>query len=70
MKQHVEISEEEKIKINTAFKKSVDLSLTVFGEGAFKRFIPGNEKSPNGKYEQKQFNKGLFDIIMYGFQVI
>lgn len=53
------------------FKQSVNLSLSVFGEYAFRRFVPGNEDDPNGYWEagrgQRKFNRALFDIVMYGF---
>ena len=49
------------------FKKSVQLSLTVFGKLAFRRFAPGNDKSPDAKWENKSLNMALFDVIMVGF---
>ena len=49
------------------FKKAMDLSQTVFGSKAFKRFIPGDDGDPNGQWELKQINKALFDVVTYGF---
>lgn len=48
------------------FKKSVDLTKTIFGEKAFHRFVAGTNGEPNGHFEDK-INRGLFDVIMYGF---
>ncbi len=53
------------------FKQSVSLSLSLFGDYAFRRFVPGNEEDPNGFWEagrgQRKFNRALYDIVMYGF---
>jgi hypothetical protein len=49
------------------FRKSVELTKTVFGEKAFRRFIRGTAKNPNGVWESNKLNRGLFDIIMFGF---
>lgn len=53
------------------FKKAIDLSLSVFGEYAFRRFVPGNDDDPNGTWEagrgQRKFNRALYDIVTYGF---
>ena len=49
------------------FKKSVQLTLTVFGDHAFKRFYPGTAEDPNGRWEPKRLNMALFDAVMVGF---
>lgn len=53
------------------FKKAIDLSLSVFGDYAFRRFVPGNQEDPNGFWEagrgQRKFNRALYDVIMYEF---
>jgi hypothetical protein len=54
-------------KLRATFNKSVELTKTVFGERAFKRFISGSDRDPNGKWETNKVNRGLFDIITFGF---
>jgi len=49
------------------FKQAVDITKTVFGDRAFRRFVAGDEEDPNGQWELKKINKALFDIIMFGF---
>ncbi len=66
MEEHKILIENEIQELTDVFKKSVDLTKTVFGENAFHRFVAGTSRDPNGHYEDKM-NKGLFDIIMYGF---
>jgi hypothetical protein len=61
------LNEEEKEKMRKLFKKSIDLTETVFGENSFRRFQVGNETDPNGMWEKRKINKALFDIVMYGF---
>ena len=62
---NLDIKEAEKLKVT--FNKSVELTKTVFGQRAFKRFISGSDRDPNGKWETNKVNRGLFDIIMFGF---
>ncbi len=61
------IEEKESSILKEAFKNSVELTKTIFGNRAFRRFEPGNKKDVNGSYELSKLNRGLFDIIMYGF---
>ncbi|MCX5698665.1 MAG: DUF262 domain-containing protein [Candidatus Omnitrophica bacterium] len=61
------IDEKEASILKEVFKNSVELTKTIFGNRAFRRFEPGNEKDVNGSYELAKLNRGLFDIIMYGF---
>lgn len=67
MENNKEIDERKENELRNVFKKSVELTKTVFGERAFKRFIPGTEKDNKGKWEVKKINKSLFDVVMYGF---
>jgi hypothetical protein len=53
--------------LTEAFKKTVGLIESLLGERAFKRFYRGDAKNPNGRWEPKQFNASLFDILMYSF---
>jgi len=67
MENYRNLNEEEKNKMIKVFKRSIELTKTVFGEKAFKRFILGNENDANGFWEERKINKALFDIIMYIF---
>jgi len=58
------ISEEDKEELRIAFKNSVQIVTSLFGENAFKRFHPGTEADPRGIWEIKRFNSSLYDIWM------
>ncbi len=49
------------------FKKAVQSTKTVFGNHAFRKFSKGYSNDPNGYWEEKKVNRGLFDIVMFGF---
>lgn len=66
MREQQDLNEDEQARLTKAFKKSVELTRTVFGKTAFRRFVAGSGRSPDGYWERK-FNKGLYDVIMYGF---
>ncbi len=66
MEQHRELSQKEQMELRTKFKDAVTLTKTVFGSNAFRRFVPGNDKNPNGQWE-RPLNKALFDVLMFGF---
>jgi hypothetical protein len=61
------IAEDKKNYLVNAFKNSVQIIKSLFGQHAFKRFYKGNEKNPNGYWEPKKFNASLYDILMYSF---
>jgi len=67
MEQHREIADKQETDLRDAFRKSVQLTKTVFGNNAFKRFMPGTEKDQNGLWEKRRINQALYDIIMFGF---
>jgi hypothetical protein len=48
------------------FEHCLDLVKIVFGENAFRRYIPGNEDE-QGKWASTQINMALYDIQMVGF---
>jgi hypothetical protein len=48
------------------FEHSLDLVKVVFGENAFRRYIPGNDDE-QGKWASTQINMALYDIQMVGF---
>lgn len=53
-------------EVERVFRNSVQLSQTVFGDRAFRRFVPGSQSDCHGKWEN-QPNKALYDVIMWGF---
>lgn len=53
-------------KARAAFKQAVGSVWTVFGERSFKRFAPGDEDHPEGKWERTA-NRALMDVQLYGF---
>lgn len=60
------ISDEKINLLRQKFKDSISLTKTIFGENAFRRFVPGNKDKPDGKWE-KRVNMGLFEVLMCGF---
>ena len=67
MEKHIPISSTEIIELKTAFKNTVTIIKSLLGTHAFKRFYKGDEKNPNGDWEQKKFNASLYDILMFSF---
>lgn len=61
------ISSEGAKELRAAFKNACQITRSMFGERAFKRFYRGTEKKPDGYWETKKFNASLFDIVMYTF---
>ena len=53
--------------LRAAFKNACQITRSVFGRNAFKRFYRGNDKRKSGYWEPKKFNASLFDIVMYTF---
>lgn len=58
------ISNADADELRNAFKNSVQIVKSLFGESAFKRFHGGTESNPNGNWETKQFNASLYDVMM------
>jgi len=58
------ISHEDSEDLRSAFKNSVQIVKSLFGENAFKRFHPGSEANPKGSWEAKKFNSSLYDVWM------
>jgi len=63
------LDDTEEKHLRKTFKKSVKLSKMVFGDKAFKRFLSGSTKDPNGHWETRKLNKALYDIVMFGFTI-
>ncbi len=64
MGKYQNISEKDAKELKTAFKNSVAIVTSLFGENAFKRFYPGTADDPNGRWEPKRFNASLYDVYM------
>ena len=62
-----DISEEDKRKLQTAFRNTVSTTRTVFGDRAFKRYFKGNEKNYNGRWISTSINAALYDVLMFSF---
>lgn len=60
-----EIGEEKAKELKAAFKKAVSLNWSLWGDKAFRRFIPGDENSQDGKWESDKLNASLFDVLMF-----
>jgi hypothetical protein len=66
MENNKSISDERINALRQKFKESISLVRSIFGENAFRRFMPGNKEKPDGKWE-KRVNMGLFEVVMCGF---
>lgn len=64
MEKYQHISKEEANELKKAFKNSVMILRSLFGQNAFKRYHSGTEGNPNGMWEIRQFNASLFDVWM------
>jgi hypothetical protein len=63
-----QISDDDARELKTAFKNACQVTRSMFGEHAFKRFYRGaDERRPSGYWEPKKFNASLYDILMYTF---
>ena len=67
LRENRNLSDDKKNEYTTRFKKCIELCRTVFGDNAFKRYIPGDSENPNGKWVASRINMALFDIEMCGF---
>lgn len=64
MEKYQYISLEEAQYLRDAFKNSVQIVKSLFGDSAFRRFYRGSESNPNGLWESQQFNTSLYDVMM------
>jgi hypothetical protein len=53
-----------------AFKNALSIIKSIFDKSAFKRYLRGDGEDHNGKWLAQQFNKGLYDILIYSFAKI
>lgn len=61
------IAPEDARALRTAFKNACQITRSMFGKNAFKRFYRGTDKNPNGYWEPKKLNASVYDIVMYTF---
>lgn len=66
MEQHRDLPKGEEVRLRAQFKDAVASTKTVFGNRAFRRFVPGSDRDHNGQWERAS-NKALYDIVMWGF---
>ena len=67
MERYAEISDKDAQELQNAFKNAVTIIKSLFGKKAFRRFKRGNENDPNGNWQSKQFNRSLYDVLMFTF---
>ncbi len=60
------LSIEKQKDFRNRFEHCIDLVNIVFGDNAFRRYIPGDENE-SGKWALSQINMALFDLQMVGF---
>lgn len=60
------LSPEKEKEFKVRFEHSLDLVNIIWGENAFRRYMPGNELNP-GNWATSQINMALFDLQMVGF---
>lgn len=60
------LSPEKRVEYKSRFDHCIDLVKVVFGDKAFRRYIPGSEQEA-GKWAVNQINMALWDLQMVGF---
>ena len=61
------ITDKDARELRLAFKNAISTIKSIFDKSAFKRYIRGDIENHNGKWLSRQFNKALYDILMYSF---
>lgn len=64
MEKYQHISKQDADELRTAFKNSIQIVRSLFGDSAFKRFHRGDPSDENGVWETKKFNASLYDVMM------
>lgn len=64
MENHRNIGPQQAKALRLAFKNSLQIVKSLFGESAFRRYYTGTESNPNGSWETKKFNASLYDVLM------
>jgi hypothetical protein len=61
------ITDKDARALRMAFRNALAIIKSIFDKSAFKRYLRGDGEDHNGKWLTRQFNKGLYDILMYAF---
>ena len=61
------ITDKDARALRLAFKNAISTIKSIFDKSAFKRYVRGDAENHNGKWLSRQFNKGLYDVLMYAF---
>ena len=61
------LAEEKSKEYRNRFLDCVDMVKVVFGENAFRRYVPGDSENESGKWIATRINMALYDIQMCGF---
>ena len=70
MEQHRDATPAALAGLKSAFEEAIACAFTVFGERAFRSYVVGNDRNPNGKWtKSKTINLALWDTFMYGFSL-
>ncbi len=68
MQEHRFASEEKLATMRRTFEEAIQCASDVFGAKAFRRYSPGDQQSPDGKWEAgAKLNIALWDTILYVF---
>jgi len=62
------ISEEKQKEYKERFNHCIDLVKIVFGETAFRRYLPSSNENEKGSWTTTRINMALYDIQMYCFK--
>lgn len=64
MSDRKEIQPEKQAEYREVFRRAADITLSVFGDRAFRRYTVGDGHNQNGRWESS-VNKALFDAVMW-----
>jgi hypothetical protein len=67
MEQHRNPSKSELDEMRRIFDDSIEMTYTVFGKNAFRRFNLGRDGRPDGAWEERKLNVALWDTMLYTF---
>lgn len=61
------LPEKELNELADAFKRACQMTKSIFADHAFKRYYGSENANESGRWESKQFNASLYDVIMVTF---
>lgn len=61
------LPEKELNELADAFKRACQMTKSIFADHAFKRYYGSESANESGRWESKQFNASLYDVIMVTF---